>query len=167
MPIDEQAAINDETVQLVVFRLAGESYGLDIGSIDTIIRMQEITEIPRTPEFVEGVINLRGSIIPVIDLRKRFQLDVKEETKASRIIVVRVAEQAIGIVVDAVLETTKLPSSAIEPISQIASSVDTQYVRGIGKIDDRIIILLDINKVLSNKESSALKSINQQKVDAD
>ena len=93
---------NDESEQLVVFHLADEFYGVDIAAVNTIIRMQEVTRIPRTPAFIEGVINLRGIIIPVIDLRKRFNLPEGNVTKASRIVVVEAAGQMIGMIVDAV-----------------------------------------------------------------
>jgi purine-binding chemotaxis protein CheW len=146
----------DESEQLVVFELAKEFYGVDIGAVNTIIRMQEITQIPRTPDFVEGVINLRGSIVPVIDLRKRFGLPVGETTKASRIVVVEAAGQMIGMVVDAVAETLRLSSDAIEPPSPVVASLDAEYLRGVGKQDDRLVILLDLDKVLSSKEVEAL-----------
>jgi len=146
----------DESEQLVVFELAKEFYGVDIGAVNTIIRMQEITQIPRTPDFVEGVINLRGSIVPVIDLRKRFGLPVGETTKASRIVVVEAAGQMIGMVVDAVAETLRLSSDAIEPPSPVVASLDAEYLRGVGKQDERLVILLDLDKVLSSKEVEAL-----------
>ncbi|MHB1190506.1 MAG: chemotaxis protein CheW [Armatimonadota bacterium] len=147
--------------QLVVFELASESYGVDIGAVNTIIRMQEITEIPRSPEFVEGVINLRGSIIPVIDLRRRFGLSAGEETKASRIVVVEAGGQMIGMVVDAVTETLRLSQDAIEPPSPVVTTTDSEYVRGVGKLENRLVILLDLNKVLSDKETEALKNMEK------
>jgi purine-binding chemotaxis protein CheW len=156
---------NDESEQLVVFGLADEYYGVEIGAVNTIIRMQEITEIPRSPEFVEGVINLRGSIIPVIDLRKRFSLPVGEVTKASRIVVVEAAGQLIGMVVDAVTETLRLSQESIEPPSPIVTSVDSEYVRGVGKLDNRLVILLDLDKILSNRDMDALRGIEKSPVE--
>ena len=152
----------DHWEQLVVFRLANEDDGVDIGAVRTIIRMQEITEIPRSPEFVEGVINLRGSIIPVIDLRKRFGLPAEDSTKASRIVVVESAGQMIGMVVDAVAETLRLPADAIEPPSPIIASVDAEYLRGVGKQDNRLVILLDLSKVLTSKETDTLTKIENR-----
>lgn len=167
MANEEQAAILAEEEQLVVFELAGESYGVDIGTVNTIIRMQEITEIPRSPEFVEGVINLRGSIIPVIDLKKRFRLPAGEETKASRIVVVEASGQMIGMVVDAVAETLRLPYDAIEPPSPIVTSVDSEYVRGVGKLENRLLILLDLDKVLSSRELDTLRKVDKRTKQAD
>ncbi|MFQ3550290.1 MAG: chemotaxis protein CheW [Armatimonadota bacterium] len=141
--------IDDESCQLVVFELSGEAYGVDIGSVNTIIRMQEVTEVPRTPDYVEGVINLRGNIIPVVDLRKRFGLACGEITKFSRIVVVETSGQLIGMIVDAVLETLRMPNSAIEPPSPVVLTVDSQYVQGVGKLDDKLVIMLDLEQVMT------------------
>ncbi len=156
MANEERSAITMDDEQLIVFELASECYGVEIAAVNTIIRMQEITEIPRSPEFVEGVINLRGSIIPVIDLRKRFALPAAEPTKASRIVVVESCGLLIGVVVDAVTETLRLPNEAIEPPSPIVTSVDSEYVRGVGKLEGRLVILLGLDKVLSSKEMAAV-----------
>ena len=147
-----QTGTSDKFEQLVVFCLANEYYGVDISSVNTIIRMQEITAIPKAPVFVEGVINLRGSIVPVIDLRKRFGLVLGEYTKSSRIVVVETEGLLIGLIVDAVAETLRLSADAIEPPSPVISSVDSDYLRGVGKQDNRLVILLDMNKVLTTKE---------------
>jgi len=154
---------SDQWEQLVVFRLASEFYGVDISAVNTIIRMQEITEIPQTPTFVEGVINLRGSIIPVIDLRKRFGLPVGETTKSSRIVVVEGAGQLIGMVVDAVAETLRLSSDAIEPPSPVIASVDAEYLRGVGKQENRLVILLDLDRVLTSREVDTLTRMEKAK----
>lgn len=159
---DPKQTSADQTEQLVVFRLANEYYGVDIGAVNTIIRMQEITDIPQTPDFVEGVINLRGSIIPVIDLSKRFGLPACEATKASRIVVVESDGQMIGMVVDAVAETLRLPADAIEPPSPVIASVDAEYLRGVGKQDNRLVILLDLDKVLTSKEKDTLSRVDKR-----
>ncbi len=142
--------------QLVVFDLDSESYGVDIGAVREIIRMQEITRVPRTPEFVEGVINLRGKVIPVVDLRKRFGLNVGEESKDNRIVVVDIGGQDIGVVVDAVTEVLRIHASAIEPPSSVITSADSEYLLGIAKLDDKMIILLELESVLSDKERDIL-----------
>jgi len=160
---DQQSvALDGASEQLVVMEIAGESYGVDIGAVNTIIRMQEVTRIPRTPAFVEGVINLRGSIVPVIDLRKRFGLAVAEISKASRIVVVEASGQMIGMIVDAVVETLRLSSSAIEPPSPVVVSVDAQYVRGVGKKDDRLVILLELDRVLTCSEMETLAKVEKR-----
>lgn len=161
-PVEKREASLDESFeQLVVMELSGESYGVDIGAVNTIIRMQEVTSIPRTPAFVEGVINLRGLIIPVIDLRKRFGLEVGEMTKASRIVVVEANNQVIGMIVDAVAETLRIPIEAIEPPSPVVVSVDSSYVRGVGKLEGRLLILLDLDKVLTSKEVESLAKLEK------
>ncbi|TDA69502.1 MAG: chemotaxis protein CheW [Clostridia bacterium] len=138
--------------QLVVLQLAGETYGIDISCVQEIIRMQPVTRVPRTPQFVEGVINLRGRIIPVIDLRKRFGLPLAEATGSSRIMVVEVGAVVVGLIVDSVSEVLRLPQENIEPTPPIVSGVDTAYLRGVGKWNDRLVILLDVAKVLRESE---------------
>ncbi|MBO8167949.1 MAG: chemotaxis protein CheW [Thermoanaerobacteraceae bacterium] len=161
---EEKKTVIEE--QLVVFQLSGETYGIEIANVHEIIRMQDITDIPRTPDFVEGVINLRGRIIPVIDLRKRFDLEVSEYTQASRIIVVEVEGVTVGMIVDSVSEVLRLPTNNIEPPPAMVSSVDAAYLRGVGKLDEQLIILLNLNKVLEKDEKEQLKDESLQEVAA-
>ncbi len=142
--------------QLVVFDLSGEDYGIDIGSVRSIIRMQEITKVPGTPDFVEGVTNLRGSIIPVVDLRKRFGLIAGDQTNESRVVVVDISGQDIGMMVDAVTEVMRIPVSSIEPPSSVITTTDSDYLLGIAKLEDRLVILLDLEKVLSDEVKGML-----------
>ncbi len=143
--------------QLVVFDLAGEVYGVDINSVREIIRMQAVTHVPNAPDFVEGVINLRGRVIPILDLRKRFGLRVSEETRDSRVVVVDIAGQNIGIIVDAVIEVLRLAADAIEPASSLITTEDSYYLEGIAKLDGKLLILLDLDRVLSTDEQKALQ----------
>jgi purine-binding chemotaxis protein CheW len=143
--------------QLVIFELASEFYGVNIAAVETIIKLQAITAVPHAPPFVEGVTNLRGKVLPVIDLRKRFGLASQAETKDSRIVVVDVAGVKVGMVVDGVSEVLHLPEDSIEPPSPIVSTVDSTFITGIAKYEDRLIILLDLSKVLSLKEQSQLR----------
>ncbi len=142
--------------QLVVFDLAEEGYGVDIGSVREIIRMQEITKVPRAPDFVEGVINLRGRVIPVIDLRKRFGFEATEMTKDTRIVVVDIGGQDIGVVVDAVTEVLRLSADKVEPASSVITTSDSEYLLGIAKLDERLIILLDLQQALSAMEERSM-----------
>lgn len=144
--------------QLVVFDLASEGYGVDIGAVREIIRMQEITRVPRTPEFVEGVINLRGKVIPVIDLRKRFGLQVADQSKDNRIVVVDIGKQDIGVIVDAVTEVLRISADSVEPPTSVITSADSDYLLGIAKLESRLIILLDLESVLSEEEKETLSS---------
>jgi len=156
---EEQKQVEEE--QLVIFQVANEVFGVDISTVQEIIRIQAITKIPKAPEFVEGVINLRGKVIPVIDLRERFGFEKTEETKSTRIVVVEVEEDTIGMIVDAVAEVLRIPASSIEPPSSIVESIDSEYLRGIGKVDERLIILLDLGKVLTEMEKGHLKEVKE------
>ncbi len=162
--MDDIKEIGYETFeQLVVFQLANEYYGVDIGAVSTIIRMQELTAVPQTPTHVMGVINLRGSIIPVIDLRKRFHLKQEAITKSSRIVVVESNGAMVGMIVDAVAETMRISSSMIESPSVMIASVESEYLRGIAKQDDRLVILLNINIILGKTDLDTL-TVTQEKV---
>jgi purine-binding chemotaxis protein CheW len=159
----EATAVQQDEKQLVVFDLAKENYGVDIGAVREIIRMQEITKVPRTPEFVEGVINLRGKVIPVIDLRKRFALEVGELTKENRIVVVDIGGQDIGVVVDAVTEVLRISPESVEPPASVITSADSDYLLGIAKLQERLIILLDLQRVLAQvNEETGLMELAQQ-----
>lgn len=145
--------------QIVVFDLAGETYGADINAVREIVRMQAITSIPQAPPSIEGVINLRGKVNPVMDLRKRFDLTASAETKDSRIVVVDIGTQDVGLIVDAVAEVNRMPADAIEPPSSVVTTSKTDYIWGIAKFEDKMIILLDLNKVLS---STDLDAVNEE-----
>ncbi len=146
-------------MQLVVFDLASEFYGVDIGAVREIIRMQTVTRVPGAPPYVEGIINLRGQVIPVVDLRKRLELTVGEQTNESRIVWVTINEQDVGVIVDAVTEVLRIPLSSIEPPSSMVSSVDSDYLRGIAKLESRLIILLDMSKVLAMMDGQLVSSL--------
>lgn len=140
---------SEDEKQLVVFDLAEEAYGVDIGSVREIIRMQEITAVPRTPDYVEGVINLRGKVIPVIDMRKRFGFPVADYTKDTRIVVIDIGGADIGATVDAVTEVLRLGSDSIEPPMAVITTADSDYLLGIAKLESRLIILLDLQRALA------------------
>ena len=159
MSEEENIATNfhaDDLLQLVSFKIGSEEFALDILKIQEIIRTVEVTKVPRAPHFVEGVINLRGKVIPIIDLRKRFGLPSIETTKNTRIVVVDIDNKVVGLVVDGVSEVLRLPASTIEPPPPMLAGIDSDYISGVGKLDDRLLILLEISKVLSQDESAAL-----------
>jgi purine-binding chemotaxis protein CheW len=142
--------------QLVVFELANEQYGLDISTVEGIIKMQAITRMPQAPVFVEGVTNLRGTVVPVIDLRKRFGLQALEHTRDTRIVVVFMNKTKIGMIVDGVSEVLRIPEESIEPTPPMVSNVNSAYIRGIAKLENRLVTLLDLTKVLSLEEQAVL-----------
>ena len=145
--------------QLVIFQLSEQTYGIDIASVYEIIRMETITRVPRTPDFVEGVINLRGRIIPVIDLSKRFNLACSDRTNSSRIIIVDVGGNTIGMIVDAVSEVLRVPLDSIEPPPPMVHGIDAAYLRGIAILDSRLIILLNLEKILFEREKNELQEL--------
>ena len=142
--------------QLVVFELGAELYAVDIARVHEIIRLQSITRVPRSPAYVEGVINLRGKVIPVMDLRRRFGLPVAEHTRASRIVVVEIGEQVVGIIVDAVSEVLRVTASLIEPPSPVVAGVDSEYLEAIARLPERLLILLDLDRLLARDERAGL-----------
>ncbi len=144
-------------IQLVIFRLSGENYGVDVHQVQSIIPSQEIAVVPGVPPFIKGVINLRGDVIPVVDLRTRFALPLLETPKRV-IVIVEVNELLVGLVVDKVLEVTKIPETAVEPPSPLLTNVNTSYLRGIGKVDEEnILIMLDLNRIFSLDEYNAME----------
>ena len=145
--------------QLVVFTLGDETYGVDIATVREIIRMQAITAVPGTAHFVEGVINLRGMVIPVVDLRKRFRLNEAEHGKETRIVVLNSEGQEIGVIVDSVAEVLRVSSDAIEPPSSMITTTDSEYLLGIVKLPDRLVILLDTERLLSREDHNKLAAM--------
>ena len=137
--------------QLVVFDLAGEVYGVNIETVREIIRMQEVTYVPDAPNYVEGVINLRGRVIPVVDLRKRFSLAVTDATAESRVVVVDTGGEDIGVIVDAVTDVLRIAEESVEPTSSLVTTEDSYYIEGIAKVGDRLLILLDIDRALADE----------------
>ena len=148
-----------DSIQVVSFKLGSEEYGVDIGQVQEINRMVAVTHVPRAPEFMEGVINLRGQLIPIIDLRARFGMERAEHSKSTRIVVTEIGTKRIGMVVDSVSEVLRLPLEQIEEAPDMISGVDTEYIRGVGKLDERLIILLDLGKIVTGAEKRDLEGI--------
>lgn len=148
-----------EILQLVTFRLGKEEFSLDILMVQEIIRHMELTRVPRAPDFVEGVINLRGRVIPVLDLRKRFGLPEGEKTHETRIIVVDVDDRTVGLKVDAVSEVLRISADTVEPPPQLVTNIESDYIKGVGKLDGRLLILLDVAKILTRSEKDALGNV--------
>lgn len=145
--------------QFVEFKLGDEKYGVDILQVKTIERMLPITRVPKAPHFVEGVINLRGEIVPVIDLKKRFDLSKGNVTENTRIIIVTVNDLTIGMIVDSATEVIQLSQDAIEAPPTITSGIDSDYLEGVGKVDDNLLILLNLSKVLKAQEIEELSEM--------
>ena len=139
--------------QLVTFRLGEEEYGVDILKVHEIDRMMDITEVPNAPSSIEGVINLRGKVIPVINLRRKFNLPEREADSRTKIVVVDIGTSA-GMIVDSVSEVLRISSDIIEPPPPMTAGVSSEYIRGVGKLKDRLLILLDIEKLLGAEEKT-------------
>ena len=145
-------------LQLVIFKLGNESFGVEIATVESIIKMQTITRLPQAPSFVEGIINLRGKILPVVDLRKRLNIDLTEITKDSRMVVVALAGSTVAMVVDQVNEVLRINDDIVEAPPAISQSVDSRFIEGIAKINEDLVILLNLSKVLDTSETTMLSS---------
>ncbi len=148
-----------ELMQLVTFSIGEEEFGVDILKVQEIIRTMEITKVPRAPQFVEGVINLRGKVIPIIDLRRRFGLEARGHDKNTRIIVIEINNMIVGFVVDSVSEVLRIPFSTVEPPPPVVSGTESEYISGVGKLEDRLLILLDLDRLLSHEEKENLTGV--------
>jgi len=147
----ETSAVGEEILQFVTFTLNNEEYAVDILSVQEINRITEITKVPNSEEYVEGVVNLRGKVIPIINLRTKFGFEEKPKDDSSRIIIMEIQNITNGLIVDAVSEVLRIPSSIIEPAPPMSSDETNQFIRGIAKLDNRLIILLDIDKLIGDK----------------
>ena len=150
---------DDELLQLVTFGIGDEEFGVDILRVQEIIRTMEITKVPRAQDFVEGVINLRGKVIPIIDLRRRFGLPSRKHDKHTRIIVIELYDIIVGFVVDSVSEVLRIPASTVETPPSVVSGVEAEYIRGVGKLQDRLLILIDLDRLLSTESLESLGHI--------
>lgn len=148
----EIETVSDE-LKLIIFKLGREEYGLDILSVQEIKRLMSITRVPSTPSYIKGVINLRGSVLPVIDLRSRLALEEKALTDAARIVVVLVNENIVGFIVDEVVEVTTMSRTNVEPAHALSTGLSTEYISGIAKADNRLFILLNPAVILNTLQT--------------
>jgi len=154
--------MNDgKILQLVTFKLGNEEFGVDILKVQEINRMMEITRIPNAPPFIEGVINLRGKIIPIVDLRKKLGFvngngGISEKT--TRIIVVELDGLVLGFIVDSVSEVLRIPENTIEPPPSIVGGVESDYIEGVGKLDNRLLILLELKKLFTSTDRKDMEN---------
>ncbi len=152
--------MNDGVIlQLVTFKLGTEEFGVDILKVQEINKMMNITKIPNAPAFIEGVINLRGKIIPIVDLRKRLGFKEQPYDKSTRIIVVELEGLVLGFIVDSVSEVLRIPENTIEPPPSMVAGIESEYIEGVGKLDDRLLILLELKKVFSSPERKDIENI--------
>jgi purine-binding chemotaxis protein CheW len=159
---NELPTATGETLQLVVCVLGNERYGIEVGRVKEIIRYPTITTLPDTGRAVRGVINLRGRIIPIVDLRERFGLPEAEPTKLSRIVVTDAAGLRVGFIVDAVNEVARIERAAIDPTPELVAGSGAQHVTGICRTDDALIIMLDLDRLVSSDIADATASVSAE-----
>lgn len=147
----------NDILQLATFRLGEEEYAIEISTVQEINRMTEITKVPNSPPYIEGVLNLRGKIIPAVNLRKKFGLSEKNFDRHTRIMVVDMMDTMVGLIVDEVSEILRILAETLEPATAMTTGANSKYIKGIGKINDRLIILLDIDKLFTGKTPDNLK----------
>jgi purine-binding chemotaxis protein CheW len=157
----EVSQTREELLQLVGFHVGSEEYAIDILRVQEIIRTQQLTRVPNSPEFMEGVMNLRGKIIPVIALRRRFGLKEAAPDRQNRIVVVEIQGTILGFIVDAVSEVLRIPAATVEPPPRLGV-VEREYVSGVGKLGDRLLILLDTDRLMTETEPEMLNAAAAQ-----
>jgi len=149
----------EKELQVVGFRIGRETFGLPISIVREIVRVPEITSVPNAPDYIEGVINLRGRIIPVVDLRKRFGDKSFERDKKNRIVVVELQSRAVGLIVHSASEVLRIRPSEIDEPHNVFKEGELNYITGIGKLNGRLVILLDLNKILERGELNHLEEV--------
>ena len=147
-------------LQLVTFKLDNEEFGVNILKVQEINKMIDITQIPNAPSFVEGVINLRGKIIPIVDLRKRLGFAGKDFDKSTRIIVVELDRMILGFIVDSVSEVLRISESTVEPPPALVAGIEAEYIEGVGKLENRLLILLELKKIFSATDRKELEKVS-------
>jgi len=150
---------NDEVVQWVTFRLEGETYGINVMQVQEVLRYTEIAPVPGAPDYVLGIINLRGNVVTVIDTRSRFGLPPNEITDNSRIVIIEAEKQVVGILVDSVAEVVYLRSSEIDSAPNIGTEESAKFIQGVSNHDNELLILVDLNKLLSDDEWDEISSM--------
>ncbi len=148
----EVAAGNDPILRWVTFHLDNETYGIGVTQVREVLRVTEIAPVPGAPDYVLGIINLRGNVVTVIDTRKRFGLMPIDMTDATRIVIIEVDGQEVGILVDSVAEVVDIPSSAVEAAPNVGNDEAAQYIQGVTSMDGQLLIMVDLNKLLSQEE---------------
>jgi purine-binding chemotaxis protein CheW len=149
----------EKELQVVGFRIGRETFGLPISMVREIVRVPDITSVPNAPDYIEGVINLRGRIIPVVDLRKRFGEKSPEPSKKNRIVVVEIGARAIGLIVNSASEVLRIPPSEIEDPHNVLPDGELNYITGVGKLKGRLVILLDLDRILQRAELRGLSEV--------
>ncbi|MDH4127561.1 MAG: chemotaxis protein CheW [Spirochaetota bacterium] len=160
----DDAKKKESLKQLVTFTINTEEYGLEILKVQEVVRLPHITRLPRAPIFIKGVINLRGNIIPIIDLREKFGMEAKKYSETTRVIIVEVAEKRIGMIVDNVSQVVRVNESDVAPPPPMISGITNEYLSGVVRLEDRLIILLKVDDILSTEEVIQLEQTNYEHI---
>lgn len=150
---------NDEIVQWVTFRLAEETYGINVMQVQEVLRVSEIAPVPGAPHYVLGIINLRGNVVTVVDTRIRLGLKTSEVTDSTRIVIIEGSKHVVGILVDCVAEVVDLRASELESAPNVGNDESAKYIQGVASRDDKLLILVDLNKLLTDDEWEELASL--------
>jgi len=153
----------EELRQFISFSVGQEEYGLELLRVKEVIRVREITWLPKAPSFVKGIINLRGDVIPIVDLRDKFGLAASAETAQTRVIVVEVSGQLVGMVVDSASQVVRIPTAQIDPPPPVLGGFSQDFITGVGKLEDKLVILLNVDSLLTREEQNALSAIADAK----
>jgi purine-binding chemotaxis protein CheW len=149
-----------ELRQFISFSVGDEEYGLELLRVKEVIRVREITWLPKAPSFVKGIINLRGDVIPIIDLRDKFGLETREQTAQTRVIVVEVEGRLMGMVVDSASQVVRIPADQIDAPPPVLGGLSQEFITGVGKLEDKLVILLNVDTILTVDEKAALSSLD-------
>ena len=152
---------SDDSLQIVSFKVGEEDYGIPIRDIQRVIRLPNITHLPQTPDFLRGIINLEGEVVPIIDMHERFEMETEEYNKSTRVIIVRMKDKDVGMIVDSVSQVQVVAQENIEEVGDFISGISKNYIQGIAKVDEKMIILLKIEKILSTKEFSIISKARE------
>ncbi|WP_201750417.1 chemotaxis protein CheW [Senegalia massiliensis] len=145
--------------QFVVFKLDGEEYGINIINVKEIGIYKEPVKIPNSPEFIEGIINYRGEVIPIVNLKKRFNLNDLIISNNTRVIIININDKQVGFVVDEASQTIRIDEEHIENTPEMVTRIDSEYITGVGKVEDRLILIIDLEKVLTDSEKQKIESL--------
>lgn len=152
----QSTTLHSEMLQLVTFKLANQKYGVDILKVQEINNMKDITSIPNAPSFLEGAINLRGKVIPVLNLGRKFGFETKALDDTSKIIIMDIRGVIMGLIVDSVSDVLRVPRDVVEPPPPVSSNISTEFISGIAKLEEGLVILLDMDKLLGEAEHKAV-----------
>lgn len=142
-------AVEQESIKVIVFQLADKEYAIPVASVRGIEKLMHITRVPKTPGYVKGVINLRGVVTPIIDLRERFGIEIPQNEESTRIIIISLEDMEVGFVVDSANDVLDILSNSIEPQPEVVGSMEEEFISGVAKLDKRLLILLRLEKVLN------------------